>query len=135
MDSHGVIKTTKVLITNAWNSWITNKVMLCNVLNLDIGRITRHFVFSTVNRVVADSVLHFLASRLHASFFANHGFLSYALQVNINTAHLLSFCNKTLFSSHDFKRTQLVACSFDFFVLSNLVADGFNHHNAVFVEQ
>ena len=51
MDSHGVIETAKVLILNARDSGVANKVMLGNMLDPHGGGIACQLVLCTVDGI------------------------------------------------------------------------------------
>ena len=136
MQGHWVIETHKVLVLNVRNCWVANKVMLGNVLDLYRSRKASHLVLGFVDGVGLDSLIHvFLLIVDFFSLIRSHHLLHDALQVNVNTAHILTLNCQTLFSRHCFKYAKLVFCAFNFFVLSNRLAHGRHHNNAVFVQQ
>ena len=129
MDCHGVIKTTEILILNGGNGGIAHKVMLGNVLDLDFGFIAGQFVFGTVDYVGIEGI-----GNVCGFWALGHCFLHGSLQIHIDLSHVLTLGGQTFFASHDFKRTQLIFCAFDLFILGNGPSIRGNHNNAVFVQ-
>ena len=136
MECHWVIETHKILVLNVGDCWVANKIMLGNVFNLYRSGESGHFVFGTIDSIGSDSLIHiFLRSIDLFLFIRSHHLLHHALQVNVNTAHVLAFDSQTLFSSHSLKYTQLVFSALNFFVLGNRLTHWRHHNNAVFVQQ
>ena len=134
MDCHGVIETTEVLILNGGDGGVADKIMLGNVFNFDFGFIAGQFVFGTVDYVGIKGVANVCRIWFTALLRICHCFLHGSLQVHIDLSHVLALGGQTLFASHDFKRTQLILCAFDLFILGNGPSIRGNHNNAIFVQ-
>ena len=134
MDCHGVIETTEVLILDGGNGGVAYKIVLGNVLDFDFGFIAGQFVFGTVDYVGIKGIANVGRIWFTALLRISHCFLHGSLQVHIDLSHVLALGGQTFFASHDFKRTQLILCAFDLFILGNRPSIRGNHYYAVFVQ-